>query len=99
MAKRAAGEGSVYKRGNRWVGQVGSGENREYKYFDTQREANNWRQKKNEQIKKGLNIEGSKVPLSKFLDDWLIIKKSSVRPNTYEQYSQIVRQHINPRLG
>jgi hypothetical protein len=39
MAKRAAGEGSIFKRGKRWVGQVGSGENRETKYFDTQREA------------------------------------------------------------
>jgi len=99
MAKRAAGEGSVYKRGKRWVAQVGSGENREYKYFDTQREANNWRHKKNEQIRKGLYIEGSKISLSKLLEKWLIIKKTSVRPNTYEQYFQIARQHINPRLG
>lgn len=28
MAKRAAGEGSVFRRGNRWVAQVGSGSNR-----------------------------------------------------------------------
>ena len=49
MTKRAAGEGSVYKRGNRWVAQVGSGKDREYKSFATQREANAWRQKMNEQ--------------------------------------------------
>ena len=40
MGKRAAGEGSVFKRGRRWVAQVGSGDDRETKYFNTQREAN-----------------------------------------------------------
>jgi len=99
MAKRAAGEGSVYKRGKRWVGQVGSGKNREYEYFDTQREANEWRHKKVEQKQKGLVFAGSKVPLSMFLDEWLIVAKTSVRPNTYDQYSQIAHQHINPTLG
>jgi integrase len=99
MGKRAAGEGSVYKRGKRWVGQVGSGKNRETKYFDTQREANEWRHKKVEQRRQGLNIQGSKVPLSKFLDDWLIVARTSVRPNTGDQYTQIVHQHINPTLG
>lgn len=99
MAKRAAGEGSVYKRGKRWVAQVGTGRNREYKPFDTQKEANAWRHKKLEQRRQGLNILGSKVPLSKFLDDWLIVVKSSVRPNTHAQYTQIAHQHINPALG
>lgn len=99
VGRRAAGEGSVYKRGKRWVGQVGSGKNREIKYFDTQREANDWRHKKVEQKRQGLQVAGSKVPLSKFLDEWLIVKKTSIRPNTYLQYSQIVHQHINPTLG
>lgn len=99
MAKRAAGEGSVYKRGKRWVAQVGSGKNRETKYFDTQREANAWRHKMVDLRKQGLVLTGSKVPLSKFLDDWLIVAETSVRPNTYDQYSQIAHQHINPTLG
>ncbi len=99
MGKRAAGEGSVYKRGKRWVGQVGSGKNREIKYFDTQKEANDWRHKKVEQRRQGLNILGARVPLSKFLDDWLVVARTSVRPNTGDQYAQIVHQHINPHLG
>jgi len=99
VAKRAPGEGSIYKRGNRWVAQVGSGKNREYQYFNTQREASAWRQKAVEQRRQGLVFAGSKVPLSKFLDEWLIVAKTSVRPNTYAQYSQIVHQHINPTLG
>jgi len=99
MAKRATGEGSVYKRGNRWVAQVGSGKNREYKYFDTQREAKEWKHKRIEQRRQGLVLTGSKVSLSKFLDDWLVVAENSVRPNTYLQYSQIVHQHIVPTLG
>jgi len=99
MAKRGAGEGSVFKRGKRWVAQVGSGENRETQYFDTQREANAWRHKMVEQRRQGLMFAGSKVPLSKFLDEWLIVAKTAIRPNTYYQYAQIVNQHIKPTLG
>ncbi|NLN69423.1 MAG: site-specific integrase [Chloroflexi bacterium] len=99
MAKRGAGEGSVYKRGNSWVAQVGSGKNREYRSFKTQREANSWRLKAVEQRRQGLDFAGSKVTLAKFLDDWLVVARSSVRPNTYYQYAQIVRDHINPTLG
>ncbi len=99
MAKRANGEGSVFKRGNRWVAQVGSGKNRETKYFETQKDANAWRHTIIEQRRQGLVFAGSKVSLSKFLDEWLVVAKTSVRPNTYQQYSQVVHQHINPVLG
>ena len=99
MSKRASGEGSVFKRGKRWVGQVGSGQNRETGYFATQREANAWRRQMVEQRCQGLLFADSKVQLSKFLDEWLVVAKTSVRPNTYNQYAQIVHQHINPSLG
>ena len=99
MAKRANGEGSVFKRGNRWVAQVGTGKNRETKYFETQKDANAWRHKIIEQRHQGLVFAGSRVSLSKFLDEWLVVAKTSVRPNTYQQYSQVVHQHINPVLG
>ena len=99
MAKRANGEGSVFKRGNRWVAQVGSGKNRETKYFETQKDANAWRHTIIEQRRNGLVFAGSKVSLSKFLDEWLVVAKTSVRPNTYQQYSQVVHQHITPVLG
>lgn len=99
MTKRANGEGSVFKRGNRWVAQVGSGKNRETKYFETQKDANAWRHTIIEQRRQGLVFAGSKVSLSKFLDEWLVVAKTSVRPNTYQQYSQVVHQHINPVLG
>lgn len=99
MSKRAAGEGSVYKRGDRWVAQVGSGKNRTYKSFDTQREANRWGSKMVEQIRQGLLTLRNKISLSKFLDDWLVIARSSIRPNTSLQYTQIVHKHIVPTLG
>jgi len=99
MTKRAGGEGSVFKRGNRWVAQVGTGKNRETKYFGTQKEANAWRHKMIEQRLQGMVFGGSKVSLSKFLDEWLVVARTSVRPNTFQQYSQVVHQHINPFLG
>ena len=99
MAKRGNGEGSVFKRGNRWVAQVGTGKNRETKYFDSQKDANSWRHKMIEQRHQGLVFAGSKISLSKYLDEWLVVAKTSVRPNTYQQYSQVVHQHIIPVLG
>lgn len=99
MSKRSAGEGSIFKRGNRWVAQVGTGENRETGYFRTQQEANKWRHEKNEQRKNGLLIAGSKTQLAIFLEEWLEVKKTSIRPNTYSDYAYTARNHIGPILG
>lgn len=97
--RRGAGEGSTFQRGKRWVAQVGTGENRETGYFDTQKEANQWRHEKNEQKRNGLMFAGSKTTLSVFLAEWLIVAKSLIRPNTFLQYEQIVNQHLVPTLG
>lgn len=99
MSKRAAGEGSIFKRGNKWVAQVGSGDNRETAYFRTQQEANKWRHEKNEYRKNGLNIAGAKTQLSIFLEEWLEVKKTSIRPNTFNDYAYTARNHIGPVLG
>lgn len=99
MSKRAPGEGSVFRRGNRWVAQVGSGSNRETSYFRTQKEANEWRHEKNEQRKNGLVVAGSKTILAIFLEEWLVVKHGSVRPNTFNDYAYTARKHIDPVLG
>jgi integrase len=51
------------------------------------------------QIADGLTIEGTRTTLEDFMQQWLRTAKSSLRPNTWKQYSQIVRQHIIPDLG
>ena len=89
MSKRAAGEGSVYKRGNRWTAQVGSGKNREYKSFDTQREANAWRLKRVEEIRQGLVFIETKITFSKFLEEWLVVAENSVQPNTFNNIHKL----------
>lgn len=99
MSKRSAGEGSIFKRGDRWVAQVGSGENRETAYFQKQQDANKWRHEKIEQRKNRLLLAGSKTQLAVFLEDWLEVKKTSIRPNTYSDYAYTARNHIGPVLG
>ena len=37
--------------------------------------------------------------MNEYLEFWLQTTKTSIRPKTYEQYDQIVHQHINPLLG
>jgi len=47
----------------------------------------------------GIEFQGAQYSTSKYFQDWLVSKKNYIRTNTYKQYEQIVKQHINPALG
>ena len=98
--KRGQGEGSVFKRKDGlWVAQVTIQGNHVTKYHKTQREARDWLQLTLSQVQKGMSFTAARTTLKEYLEEWLITFKSSVRPKTITQYSQIVRQHIIPNLG
>lgn len=44
-------------------------------------------------------MAGSKTTLATFLEEWLVVKQSSVRPNTFYDYAYTARKHIDPVLG
>jgi integrase len=98
--KRGQGEGSIYQRKDkRWVGQVTITGEKISKYFKSQREARMWVNETTSRVDDGLTLMGAKTTLEEYLKEWLVTAQTSVRPKTYEQYSQIVRQHIIPVLG
>jgi len=98
--KRGQNEGSIYKRKDgRWVGQVTVEGRQIYQYSKTQREARQWVQQMQSQIDKGLTLVGTQSTLAEYMEHWLKTVKSSVRPNTWVQYTQITHQHILPSLG
>jgi len=98
--KRSQGEGSIYKRKDGlWTAQVTVEGKHVGKYFKTQREARDWLHTTNSQIKDGLTLSGAQTSYEQFLVQWLNTIKSSIRPKTHEQYTQIVLQHIIPALG
>ncbi len=97
---RVKGEGSIYQRPNgRWRAQIYiAGERLGYS-AKTRKEALDWLLKIRNEVKNGLNIEGSKISYSDFLDDWLKTKKTQVAEQTWSYYAQIARDYIKPKLG
>ena len=95
--KRGQGEGSIYKRKDGlWTAQVTVDGKHISKYFKTQQEARTWLLTTNTQIRDGLILSGANITYEQYLNEWLITIKSTIRPKTHEQYTQIVQQHILP---
>jgi integrase len=98
--KRGQNEGSIYRRKDgRWVAQVTIGGRPICKYFKSQRECRDWLKATNSQIETGLTFKGAQVTLSDYMESWLGITKTAVKPKTYEQYHQIAHQYIIPAMG
>ncbi len=97
---RVKGEGSIHQRPNgRWRAQIYiAGERLGYS-AETRKEALDWLLKIRNEVKNGLNVEGSKIFYSDFLDSWLETKKHQVAEQTWSYYSQLVRDYIKPKLG
>ena len=103
--RRGKGEGSVTRRPNgRWMGQADAGWKdgkrlRKTIYGRTKREV----QDKLREIVQRLGCGEAPIPeqetVASYLQRWLEDKKSEVRPRTYENYEQIVRNHLTPGLG
>jgi integrase len=98
--KRGQGEGTISRRkSGLWTAQVSVQGHRQSKYFKARREAQEWVDEMRSQIKAGLTFRGAQMSVAEFLDQWLGSIRASVRLHTLEQYRQIARQHIAPRLG
>ena len=103
MAKKANGEGTIYKRSvdGMYVGSI-TLENGKRKYFYSKKKQE-VRDKLNTALherQKGTLITTPQQTLDQYLKDWLEnTVKDTVRPRTYERYESIVRLHIVPTLG
>jgi len=104
MAKRAQNEGTIYKRADgRWEGAItlpGTGGKRKRFYGDTQREVREKLTALHHDLNQGLPVVTERQTVAQFLDAWLAdVVKSTVRPKTYESYTQVVRLYLAPSLG
>jgi integrase len=82
-----------------WIVQVTIQSKRISKYFKAQFECREWLRNTHSQIQNGLTLTGARTPVDEYLAQWLGTIRESVRLKTLDQYKQIVRQHISPRLG
>lgn len=101
------GDGSVYQRKDgKWVGEATVGRradgarDRRFVYADTREEAQEKLRKLLHERDRGLLADPAKQTVGEFLASWLQdVAKPTVRPRTYDCYSDIVEQHIKPALG
>jgi len=99
--KRGNREGTIYrhKATGKWCAQVSLGGRRLTKYFDTQKECQEWLKEINKQIDHGLTFAAANVRVSEYLTEWSKVMKHSLSPKTWVRYDQIVRDHLVPTLG
>ncbi|MBA3615048.1 MAG: site-specific integrase [Rubrobacteraceae bacterium] len=100
--KNGNGEGSVFQRKDGyWVAQyaVTSHGTTKYRqsYGKTQKEAIQKRNEARIRENSGLVFEAGRTTVGEYLDRWLKESvKDSVKPNTYDSYSHLIRRHVIP---
>jgi integrase len=100
MSKRGQGEGSIFQRKNGlWVAQVTVQGKHVSKSSKSKSECREWLRKIRRQVEDGLTFSSAQTCLEVFLNEWLTLSAKSVRPKTFDQCQQVVRQHIVPDLG
>lgn len=101
MAKRRGNnEGSIYQRKNgTWSAQVSVNGNRLSYYGKTQAECRQWIKETVTQVDAGITFEGARYRVSEYLEEWLKSIKGSIRQNTWFDYRQLIKNHIDPTLG
>jgi hypothetical protein len=47
----------------------------------------------------GTDLEPARVTVSEYLDHWLGVKQSKIKPRTHAGYSELLRHHVTPVIG
>jgi integrase len=101
MAKKIRGrnDGSIWKQGNNLRAAVSLNGKRVTKSFKTKSECKAWIREKQGQIDQGLTFSATKLTLEQYLNDWLVIHNTNLKPKSGQRYEQISRDYILPYLG
>lgn len=67
--------------------------------FATYREARSWLTEQRTQLGSGSFVRPQRMTVSQWIDEWLPVLESQVRPQTFESYSRNLRLHVVPTLG
>lgn len=98
--KRGNNEGTIYKRSDgTFRAQISLDGHRMSHSAKSHKECRDWNRKMGLLIDDGLTYEGAKTTLEDFLEEWLTMKSTIIRPSTERQYRQITRDYILPYLG
>jgi integrase len=107
MAKRAKGEGSIFKRSDgSWsakipIGNTSSGSIKyQYIYGKSQKEVKDKVDGIKGDVRNNNYAEPNKITVANWLDNWLnVVMKNNIKDTTWLIYESVIRNHINPTLG
>jgi integrase len=103
--RRGQGEGSICRRPDgRWVAVIDLGwrdgkRARKYLYGRTRELVARKLARALTQQQQGHEFANERLTVEQFLARWLEAKRGTVRPRTWARYEELVRLHVNPKLG
>jgi integrase len=103
--RRGRGEGSIYRRSDgRWVAVLDLGwrdgkRTRKYFYGSTRERAARKLARGLAQHQQGFAFANERLTVEQFLARWLEAKRGTVGSGTWTRYEELVRLHVNPRIG
>ena len=101
MARRANGEGSIYRRKDeRWCATVSVDGGKRKSFYGKRRE--DVARKLAVALKArqdGLPLPAERQTVAQFLSDWLESVRPSLRPRTHLRYEELIRLHAVPEVG
>ncbi|MCW2920755.1 MAG: Integrase [Thermoleophilia bacterium] len=104
--RRGHGEGSVFRRGDKWCGVLQVGVDADGKRirewlsgFDTKREATAALAALRAQVARGEFVRETELSVEAFLHQWLQTMKRTVKATTWSTYEGDMVRHVIPRIG
>lgn len=100
MARRGNNEGSIFKKANgKWRTQVSVEGKRLSHSAGSREECLDWLRRTQTQIDQGLTFQSRNLIVGEYLDDWMAVKKNTLRARSVDQYTKLITLYIKPILG
>lgn len=97
--RRTNGEGSVYRRDGGWEAAITVAGKRRTARAGTRAAATVKLRKLQREQDEGLPVVNRRLTVASFLEEWLGVVATMVRPKTHKRYAEYVRVHAVPVIG
>lgn len=96
---KGSGQGSIYKRGDKWRGQITiNGERRSFT-SKKKKDVVDWIAKMKTDENLGLVPHKTNITVKELADEWLEIKSTEVTPQVFYLIDKSFKKHLYPTLG